>query len=63
MAFFTCILIGHVVGTKFVSDEVEKNGVFKRKGLYKVMVRWVAPIILVVILAGELAKYFGIISI
>ena len=63
VAFFTCILIGHVLGTKFVSDEVEKNGVFKRKGLYEVMVRWVAPIILVVILAGELAKYFGIISI
>ena len=51
------------VGTKFITDEVEKNGPFKRKALYEVMVRWVAPVILVVILAGELAKYFGIISI
>ena len=63
VAFFTCILIGHVIGTKFITDEVEKNGIFKRKALYEVMVRWVAPVILVVILAGELAKYFGIISI
>ena len=63
VAFFTCMLIGHVVGTKFITDEVEKNGTFKRKALYEVMVRWVAPVILVVILAGELAKYFGIISI
>ena len=61
--FFTCILVGHIVGTKYVIDEVEKNGLFKRKALYEVMVRWVAPAILVIILAGELAKYFGIISI
>ena len=63
VAFFTCILVGHIIGTKYVIDEVEKNGVFKRKALYEVMVRWVAPAILVIILAGELAKYFGIISI
>ena len=63
VAFFTCVLIGHIVGTKYITDEVEKNGLFKRKALYEVMVRWIAPAILVIILAGELAKYFGIISI
>lgn len=64
VAFITCILIGHVVGTKYIEDEVEKSGhVFGRKKIYRVTMRWIAPVILAVILLGELAKYFGIISI
>ncbi len=64
VALFTCVLIGHIVGTDAIASEVEKNGHhFGRKKMHRVMIRWVTPIIVVVILAGELAKYFGIISI
>ena len=64
VALLTCVLIGHIVGTDAIANEVEKSGHrFSRKKLHHVMIRWVAPIIVVVILAGELAKYFGIISI
>ena len=63
LAFFTCILVGHLVGTKYISDEVEKSSAFRLKGLHSIMVRWIAPVILVVILSGELAKYFGLLSI
>lgn len=65
VAFLTCILIGHVVGTKVIADEVKEGaGAFHREKLHRVMVRWVAPILLVVILATEFAtKVFGIFSI
>lgn len=63
VAFLTCILIGHFVGTKIVADEVERNFAFRRKRLFEVMVRWVAPIMIVCILAGELLKAAGVISI
>ncbi len=63
VAFLTCILVGHVVGTRVVSDEVETTGSFKRKKLFEVMVRWIAPICLVVILLGEILKVLGVISI
>lgn len=63
VAFLTCILVGHVVGTKLVSDEVERNFKFHRKRLFEVMIRWVAPILIVCILAGELLKVTGQISI
>ncbi len=64
VAFLTCILIGHVVGTHFVEEEVEKNGHhFGRKHLYRIMIRWVSPVILLVILLGEVAKYFGLLVI
>ena len=64
VAFITCILIGHVVGTKFIEDEVEKTGhSFGRKKMYRVMIRWIAPVILATILLGELAKHFGLLNI
>lgn len=64
VALMSCILIGHVVGTKVIAEEVTKAGHgFTRQRLYEVMIRWVAPILLAVILLGEIAKYFGLISI
>lgn len=63
VALLTCILVGHVAGTKVVSDEVELSGKFKRKKLFEVMIRWIAPICVVVILLGEILKVLGVISI
>ena len=64
VAFLTCILVGHVVGTKTIADEVrEEGGVFRREKLHRVMVRWVAPALLLIILGSELLKFFGIITI
>lgn len=63
VALLTCILVGHVVGTRVVSDEVESSGSFKRKKLFEVMIRWLAPICVVVILLGEILKALGVISI
>lgn len=62
-AIGTCIFIGHVIGTKFIEEEVESSGEFKKVKLYRVMIRWAAPVMLAAILAGELLKSFGIISI
>lgn len=61
-AFFTCILIGWCVGTSVVSDEVERNFPFHRKRLFEVMVRWIAPVLLLCILAGQLLSAVGILS-
>ena len=51
VAFATCILVGWVLKPKTVIDEVEKNGSrFGRKGLYVVMIRFVAPVMLFILL-------------
>ena len=65
VAVLTCILIGHVVGTKVIADEVKENGAaFHREKLHRVMIRWIAPVLLVAILASELAtKVFGLFTI
>ena len=46
----TCILIGWVLGPKSITDEIEKNGVvMRRKTLYNVMIRFIAPILLILL--------------
>ena len=51
VAILTCILIGWVVGCEKIIAEITKNGErFHRKGLFIVMIRFVAPLMLVVLL-------------
>ena len=51
------------MGTKTVEDEVEINGKFKIKKFYRVMVKWVAPICLVMILVFAISEALGLISV
>ncbi|MCR5595493.1 MAG: sodium-dependent transporter [Lachnospiraceae bacterium] len=51
VAIFTCILVGWVTGPEKIIGEITKNGEkFGRRGLFIVMVKFVAPIMLVVLL-------------
>ncbi len=63
VALCTSILIGWNVGTKVVTDEVCKNGeVFGRKAIYEVVIKYVAPVFLVIILVVYSLAQFNIIS-
>lgn len=60
VAIGTCILIGWVVKPKTIIDEVEKNGEkMGRKKLYNIMIRYIAPAMLVVLFL----KSIGILTI
>lgn len=55
VAISTCILIGWVLKPETIMDEVEKNGCkMGRKRLYVVMIRYVAPVMLVILLLKSL---------
>lgn len=50
VAFLTCILIGWIVKPEYIISEITKNGEpFSRSGLLKVMVKYVAPVMLAVL--------------
>ncbi len=50
VAIGTCILIGWILKPQIIIDEVEKTGCrFGRKKLYIVMIRFIAPILLVIL--------------
>lgn len=60
LAFATCVLVGYVVKPDTIIEEVEQNGhVFKSKGLYKVVVKWIAPIGLFGILVTSVLAGIG----
>lgn len=51
VAIATCVLVGWIIKPKFIIDEVEKTGCrFGRRKLYVVMIRFIAPILLLILL-------------
>ena len=63
VALVTCIFVGYFLKPKSVIEEVELNGKFKSKGLFTVMIRYVAPLFILTILVSGILNAFGIISI
>ena len=58
VALFTCILIGWVVKPKTIIDEVTQDKFpFHRKRLYVLMIKVVAPIMLVVLLLQSVGLF------
>ena len=63
VAIGTCLLIGWFVGTKEIENEITVNGEpFKRRGIFRVMVKYVAQVFLVVILVFYSLAQFGVID-
>lgn len=64
IALLSTILIGWVVGPEFVTDEMERNGEkFGRKKLYRVMIRYIAPVLMFILFlesTGILSKLIGL---
>ena len=61
-ALSTCILIVYVVGVDKIVEEVETSSKFKRKGIYKFFIRYLAPICILIILVSSIASVFGLIK-
>lgn len=58
VAFFTCILVGWVAKPKTIIDEVTRNGEkFNRKIIYNVTIKFVAPVLLVVLFAQAIGLF------
>ena len=63
VAIGTCILIGWITGTKAIEDEITKNGEnFKRRKIFRVMIKYIAPVCLFIILIFFSLAQFGIIE-
>ena len=50
ISLMTSILIGWVIGPEWIVGEVERNGEhFKRAGLYRFMIRYVVPVVMLIL--------------
>jgi NSS family neurotransmitter:Na+ symporter len=53
VALCMCIFVGHVIGTKVIEDEIASSSQFRLRKVYPVMIKWVAPILILIILLGS----------
>ena len=63
VALATSLLVGFIVKPRAVIDELEVSAPCKQKGFYSVMIRYIAPICILVILISSVLSAFGIIKI
>lgn len=63
VAFMTCIFAGYFIKPQTLIDEVELTGKFKSKKLFTAVIKYIAPICIVLILISSLLDVFGIATI
>ena len=63
VAFLTCIFIGYVIKPKCLIEEIELTGEFKSKTLFTIVIKYVAPICIVLILVSSILDAMGIMKI
>lgn len=61
-ALATCVLVFKVVGRERFAEEVELSSKFNRKKMFNVVIKYVAPVFLVIILLSSIANVLGIIK-
>ncbi len=61
VALLTCIFVGYVLKTSAIEHEVEVSGhSFKARGLFRIVIKYFAPICIVLILITSVLDAFGI---
>ncbi len=63
VAFLTCIFIGYVIKPQTLIEEVELTGSFSRKALFTFIIKYVAPICIVLILISSVLDAMGLFKI
>lgn len=63
VAFCTCVFVGYVIHTKTIADEVKRSSPFKREKLFVVVVKYIAPVCIVLILVSSILDTLGVVKI
>lgn len=63
VALLTCFFIGYVIKPKAICDEVEVTGKFKSKKLFYVVIKYVAPVCILLILGFSVLEGLGFIKV
>ena len=63
VALVTCIFVSFFIKPKAIIDEVQISSKFKWRGLFSVVIRYIAPVCILVILISSVLSAFGVIKI
>lgn len=60
VALLTCVFVGWIIKPKTIIDEVKLSGSFKLEKAWTIMIKYVAPVLVIVILVAFVAAQFGL---
>ncbi|MEE1075109.1 MAG: sodium-dependent transporter, partial [Acutalibacteraceae bacterium] len=63
VALLTCIFVGYIIKPKTITDEIELTGKFKGKAIFNVVIKYIAPVCIVLILISSILDVLGIVKI
>lgn len=63
VALLTCIFVGYIIKPKALITEIELTGKFKSKTLFTIVIKYIAPVIIVLILISSVLDALGIVKI
>jgi NSS family neurotransmitter:Na+ symporter len=63
VAFCTCLFVGFFLSPRAIAEEIELSGRFRGKRLFSVMIRYIAPLCILLILLSSVLNAFGVIKI
>ncbi len=63
VALFTCIFVGYVIKPKCLIEEIELTGKFKSKTLFTIVIKYIAPVCIILILISSVLDALGIMKI
>jgi NSS family neurotransmitter:Na+ symporter len=63
VAFLTCIFVGYIIKPKALIEEIEIGAPFKAKTLFTVVIKYIAPVCIVLILVSSVLDALGIMKI
>ena len=63
VAFCTCLFVGFFLSPRAIEEEIELSGRFRGKRLFSVMIRYIAPLCILLILLSSVLNAFGVIKI
>lgn len=62
VALLSCIFVGWILKPKELIDEVRISAKFRWAGMWTVMIKYIAPVLIVIILVAYVASTFGLVS-
>ena len=62
VALLTCVFVGWIIKPKVIVDEVKRSSAFKAEKAWIVVIKYVAPVLVAVILVAYVAQTFGIVT-
>lgn len=63
VAFITCVFVGYFIKPKTIIEEAEQGGVFKARKLFTAVIKYVAPVCIILILVFSVLESLKIIKV